>query len=177
MLLLQCLTLSWIKVIWNIFIRKLSWLIHCFNFSLTDDDTRSCCRQCRSRSDCTECSVWSLIYTVHICILDFNWTVSSFCNESVFLPKEKIWYTCIYLIVEGFNFVPNHKTVDWAKLKSFSSNKSNVGEMMISDYYKIKKNVVEKRELWLPAIAVFSIMFSKGSLYRAIKNRDCFLKG
>ena len=39
---------------------------------LTIDDTRSFCGQSRSRSDCTECAVWSLIYTVHCFILDYN---------------------------------------------------------------------------------------------------------
>ena len=47
------------------------WMIP-YNFGLdsflTDDATRSFCGQCRSRSDCTEREVWSLIYTVHIFI-------------------------------------------------------------------------------------------------------------
>ena len=47
------------------------------NLSLTVDNSRGFCRQCRSRSDCTECAVWSLIYTIHIFILDYNWIVSS----------------------------------------------------------------------------------------------------
>ena len=48
------------------------------------------------RSDCTECAAWSLIYTVHIFILDCSWTVSSYFNVSVFLGNEK---TTIYLFV------------------------------------------------------------------------------
>ena len=39
---------------------------------LTDDDTKSFCGQCRSRSDRTEHAVLSLIYTVHIFIIDYN---------------------------------------------------------------------------------------------------------
>ena len=46
------------------------------------------CEQCWSRSDCTERAVWSLIYTVHISILDYKWTVSSSFNGRVFLANE-----------------------------------------------------------------------------------------
>ena len=42
------------------------------NFVLTDDDTRSFCGQCRLRSDHTEHAVLSLIYNVHIFILENN---------------------------------------------------------------------------------------------------------
>ena len=49
-----------------------SGCIFIINYFLTDDDTRSFCGQCRSRFDCTECAVGSLIYIVHIFILDFN---------------------------------------------------------------------------------------------------------
>ena len=59
------------------------------NSFLTDDDTGSFCWQCRSRSDCTECAVWSLIYTVRIFILYYNLAVSSSCSGSVFLANEK----------------------------------------------------------------------------------------
>ena len=65
---------------------------------LTDDDTRSFCEQCRLRSDCTECAVWSLIYTVHIFLLDNNWIVSSSCNGSIFFANEKLQF--IYLVVK-----------------------------------------------------------------------------
>ena len=68
------------------------WLLMLF---LTVNDTRpGFCEQCRSRSDCTERAVWSLIYAVHIFILVYNWTVSSSCSGSVFLANEK---TTIYL--------------------------------------------------------------------------------
>ena len=33
------------------------------NSFLAGNDTRSFCGQCRSRSDCTECAVWFMIYT------------------------------------------------------------------------------------------------------------------
>ena len=36
------------------------------NYFLTDDNTRGFCGQCRSRSDCAEWAVLSLIYDVHI---------------------------------------------------------------------------------------------------------------
>ena len=42
------------------------------NSFLTNDDSRSFCGQCRSRSDCTEHAVLSLIYTDHIFIIDYN---------------------------------------------------------------------------------------------------------
>ena len=61
-----------------------------FNSSLTDDDTKSFCGQRRSRSDGTELAVWSLIYTVHIFILDYNLIVSSSCNGNVFLANENL---------------------------------------------------------------------------------------
>ena len=66
--------------------------------SFLPDDTRSFCGQCRSRSDCTEHAVWSFIYTVHIFILDYNWTLSSSCHGSVFLANEKLQF--IYSLVK-----------------------------------------------------------------------------
>ena len=69
-----------------------------FNCFFIDNDTRSFCRQCRSRSDCTFCAVWSLICTVRIFSLDYNLNVSSSCSGSVFLANEKVWF--IYLVVK-----------------------------------------------------------------------------
>ena len=34
--------------------------------------------------------VWSLIHTVHIFVLEYNWAVSLSCNESVFFANEKL---------------------------------------------------------------------------------------
>ena len=58
----------------------------------TDDNTSGFCGQCRSRS------VWSLIYTVQIFILDYNSNVSS-CNGPVFSANEKIQF--IYSLLKG----------------------------------------------------------------------------
>ena len=42
------------------------------NSFLSVDYTTGYCGQCKSRSDCTGCAVWSLIYTVHIFSIDCN---------------------------------------------------------------------------------------------------------
>ena len=71
------------------------WFEWCYRFNqqsnwrnlnsfLTVDNIRSFYGLCRSRSDCTECAVWYLIYTVHIFILDYNWNVYSSSNGGVF---------------------------------------------------------------------------------------------
>ena len=39
-----------------------------------------------------EHAVWSLISNVHIFIVDYNWTLSSSCNGSVFLANEKLQF-------------------------------------------------------------------------------------
>ena len=61
------------------------------NYILSDDDTRWFCGQCRSRSECIECAVWSLIYNVHIFILDYNLIISLSCIGNVFLANEIDW--------------------------------------------------------------------------------------
>ena len=73
-----------------------------FNSFLTDDNTRSC-GQYRSRSDCIEHAVWSLIYIVHIFIPHDNWMVPSSCNGSIFLANEKQWF--IYSVVQELTLV------------------------------------------------------------------------
>ena len=61
------------------------------NYILSDDDTRWFRGQCRSRSECIECAVWSLIYNVHIFILDYNLIISLSCIGNVFLANEIDW--------------------------------------------------------------------------------------
>ena len=68
------------------------------NTFLTVGDTRNFWGQCRSILDCTECAVWSLIYTVHIFILDYKRTVSLSYNRTVFLANENIQF--IYSVVK-----------------------------------------------------------------------------
>ena len=64
------------------------------NSFLTDDDTQSFCWHCRSRSDCTECAIWSVINTVHI--FRFRLWINCF-----FILKLKCilsqWKSMIYL--------------------------------------------------------------------------------
>ena len=48
--------------------------------------------------DYKEHAVWSLIYTVHIFILDYNSTVTSSSNGSLFLANQKVWI--IYSVVK-----------------------------------------------------------------------------
>ena len=56
---------------------------------LTDNDTRSFWGQCRSRSDCTEREVRSLLYTV-IFILNYKLALLSSCPGNLFLANEKV---------------------------------------------------------------------------------------
>ena len=62
--------------------------------------TQGCFVDGESRSDCTECAVWSLIYTVHSFILDYtcNCIVSLSYSRTVFLAivKGKLIYTPYY---------------------------------------------------------------------------------
>ena len=62
---------------------------------LTDDKT-SFSRQCRLRSDCTECTVWSLIHTVHIFVVDYNW-IFSIPSKWKYISSQ--WKTMIYFLV------------------------------------------------------------------------------
>ena len=78
---------------WGIFFFVLTLSLQAFVFS----------GQCRSRSDCREPAVWSLIYTVHIFNLDYITTVSSSCNGPVFLANEKIQF--IYSVVKNLTYL------------------------------------------------------------------------
>ena len=42
-----------------------------------------------------------------------------------------------------FNPLPNNKTLDWSKLKTFADDKINVAETMISPYARVE-NIVGK---------------------------------
>ena len=57
------------------------------NSFLTVDDPRSFCGQCRSNQS----DLWST-HSVHIFILDYNWTVSLFRNGSLFSVAENSIY-------------------------------------------------------------------------------------
>ena len=104
------------------------WLIpisKCINSFLTDNDTSSFYGQCRSRSDCTEHEVWSVIYNVHIFILDYHYFVSSSCNGSIFLANEKLRF--IYSVGKELNilfFLTHYQTTkfqngpNWNKLQA-----------------------------------------------------------
>ena len=106
----QCFLPIWgslchLRKIWNCRLHTLSiWksknfvVLERVNCFFTVDDTRSFSGQFRSRSDFTECAVWSLIYTVHIFNLDFNWIFSSSCNGSVFIVNKKTQF--IYSVVK-----------------------------------------------------------------------------
>ena len=78
-----------------------TWELESVSFH-TDDDTRYSCGQWRSRSDCTECAVWYLTYTVHIFILDYNYIISSSCSVDVFLANENLRF--IYSLVKELNW-------------------------------------------------------------------------
>ena len=78
----------------SIILKGLIWIWMHF----TDDNTRSFCVQGRSRSEYTECTVWSLIYNLHNFILDFNEIISSFCNGRVVLANENLLF--IHLVVK-----------------------------------------------------------------------------
>ena len=92
-----------------------------FNSFSTIDDTRGFCGQCRSRSDRTIRTVWSLIYNIHIFILYYNWTVSSswsgivfsadkntiylFGNKRVKIQKKiMVWVIFNYVVCKSFQF-------------------------------------------------------------------------
>ena len=136
---------------------------------MTDDDTRSFCGQCRSRSDCTECAVWYLIYTVHVFILDYNWTVSLSCNGKVFLTNEK---NRIYLFrIKRVNGVQHNKNIDWFKL--------DISRQQIKKLWlKIKGHLVKwqkvlwknKKKMLVSIIFSFSRLFFRNHLSRFYYN-------
>ena len=39
--------------------------------------------------DGVECAVWSLIYIVHVFLLDYNWIISSSCIGSIILADDQ----------------------------------------------------------------------------------------
>ena len=77
----------------------------CINSFLTDDDSRRFCGWCKSRPDGRKCALWSLIYSVHIFILDYNEIVPSSCNGSVFLTNGKLQF--IYSVLKELLLWPS----------------------------------------------------------------------
>ena len=69
--------------LWLILLRK--WI----KSFLTVDDTRNFWWRYRSRSDCTVCTVWSLIYNVQFFKLNFNWSGCLSCIRTVFVAIRK----------------------------------------------------------------------------------------
>ena len=62
-------------------------------------------------------------------IIDYNYTVSSSCNGTVFLANEKAWF--IYSVVkELINSVPDDKILDLSTLKAFVDTKINVTQIL-----------------------------------------------
>ena len=65
---------------------------------------------------------WSLIYTVHISILDYNQSVSSSCDGTVSLASEKIKF--IFSVVEELIYsFPYDKFLNQSKIRIFADNK------------------------------------------------------
>ena len=81
------------------------------------------CGQCRSRSDCTEHAVWSLIYTVVILILYYNWNVSLSWNGSLFLANEKHWFYSVLKEITAYVHTINQD-------QTVQNEQSNLGSIL-----------------------------------------------
>ena len=75
------------------------------------------------------------------------------------------------------NSFQNDKNIDSSKWKAFANNISNGTQNLKICFGKGKKHRGKQRKCWLPAFSPFPTMFSRGSFLRAVKSRDCMLKG
>ena len=117
---------------WNCYFSQWKYTIHLLGRErVNDDNTRGFCGQCRSRSDCTECTVWSLIYAVHNFILYYNLIVSSTCNGCVFLADEKLRF--IYSVVIRVHRMSSATALkaSWAlSIRTFTHNTCKEDEIL-----------------------------------------------
>ena len=72
-----------------------------------------------------------------------------------------------------FKSLPNVKSLDWSKVKTFTDNKINVNEKLKFWFEKGRKHCGKRRKCWLPVFSPFPTMFSKALHFRIGKSRDC----
>ena len=67
------------------------------------------------------------------------------------------------------NPLPNHKFLDWSKLKAFCrwQNKHNLKTQILVK--SGRKHCGKRRKCWLPAFSHFLTMFSEGFFFRVVK--------
>ena len=93
-------------------------------------------------------------------------------------PKRAV-HAHVKLLVVLFqpvlNSLPKDKFLDWSKLKTFADDEINVSEKLKFVLGWVE-NIVGKGEHAAPAFSPLPTMFSKGSIYRIVKSRDCVIK-
>ena len=72
-----------------------------------------------------------------------------------------------------FKSLPNVKSLDRSKVKTFADNKIIVNEKLKFWFEKGTKHCGKRRKCWLPVFSPFPTMFSKALHFRIGKSRDC----
>ena len=96
---------------------------------------RTCCRQCISRSDCTECQS----NTTSDWLLTPNWF--SHLRLCHFVNLEKKVTDWLFFL----NSLPDNKILDWSQLKAFADGKLKELNIMIFVFDRVE-NIVGKGE-------------------------------
>ena len=76
------------------------------------------------------------------------------------------------LDADMFKSLPNVKSLDWSKVKTFADNKINVNEKLFW-FEKGRKLCGKRRKCWLSMFSPFPTMFSKALHHRIGKSRAC----
>ena len=73
--------------------------------------------------------------------------------------------------------LPNNNFLDMTKLRAFADDKLNVAKMTISLSDRVGKPVGKGESADYQQFLLFPQCFSKAFFFRAIKSRDCVVKG
>ena len=95
------------------------------------------------------------------------------------VTRTVIFRNVIKSFSEGgvINSLPNHKILDWSKLKAFADGKIAITKELKCIFRNGRKHCGKRRKCWFPAFSPFRTKFSKSIFDRGVKSRDYEVKG
>ena len=95
--------------------------------------------------------------------------------HSPIVVKAKIY--AFSLCSTCINSLPNDKIVDWFKLKAFADDKIDVNKKLKFGMGGVENIVGKGENAGYQHFSPFPTMSSKGFFFKAVKSRDCIVKG